>query len=151
MAESEEICAHLRPGTWPFQVCLVLDEQLGFTDAVVSCGECGRAYLLEMLDWRGNHRLMRLAVPGEDQAAGVIRDLERGSCDENRAQAELHHLRNLAPFARTLLLMDASGPAIEALVPLDDDVRLPGGSWRELPCDGSWVDYARSKTRMVNG
>lgn len=146
-----ELCEHVRADSWPFDVTLTLDEHLGVTDALVSCRQCGQPYLLEMLDWQADQRVMRISVLGRSQAAGVIRDLTRGSCDLGRAAAEVHHLRTLSTFSRCLLLIQARTPVIEAVVALPPDVRLPGGSWRELPCDGSWLSYARSKTSMTNG
>jgi hypothetical protein len=144
-----ELCEHLRPGSWPFQVDLVIDEHLGVTDALMSCRHCGRAYLLEMLDWRAPFRVMRIAALDPADAGRLVRDLTRGSCDISRAGAEVHHLRTLARFSLWLLLIDSGGPLIAGLAPLPADVRLPGASWRELPCDGRWVDYLRSKTEMV--
>jgi hypothetical protein len=63
----------------------------------------------------------------------------------------VHHLRTSTTFSRWLLVVDTAGPRVSAVAAVPAPVRLPGASWRELPCDGSWVDYARSKTEMVNG
>lgn len=148
---SDEVCGHVRPGQWPFRVELVLDDQLGFTEALVRCRHCGATYLLNMMDWRGPVRVMRMAPLARVHADALIRDLTRGSCDVHRAGAEVQHVRRLAPFSRTLLLMDTGGPLIEALVEVPADVRVPAASWRELPCDGEWVDYVRSNTETVKG
>jgi hypothetical protein len=150
-APADDLCAHVRPGDWPFQVALTLDEQLGITDALVSCRECGQPYLVEMLDWKDDHRVLRVSVLEPARATRVVRDLTRGSCDIRRAGAEIHHLQTQSTFSRWLLLIRASRLGIEAVVPKPLDRPLPGGSWRELPCDGSWVDYARSYTSMTNG
>jgi hypothetical protein len=151
--DSSELCQHVCRGQWPFQVDLVIDEHLGPTDALMTCRHCGRAYLLEMLDWRGPLRVLRVALLDPSDAARLIRDLTRGSCDIARAGAQVHHLRSLAPFSRWLLLIDSRGPAVEDVAAVPADTRLPGASWRELPCDGSWVDYvrsARSNREIVN-
>jgi hypothetical protein len=63
------LCDHIRTGAWPLRPELVLDDHLGATDAVVSCRECGRPYLMEMLDWRGHLRVMRMSVLDATQAA----------------------------------------------------------------------------------
>jgi len=147
----QDPCAHLRAGAWPLAIRLVLDDHLGPTDYLASCTGCGRTYLLEMLDWRDPLRLLRLAVLPADHAAGLIRDLERGSCDLGRAGAEIEHARSIAAVLPWLLLVDVRGPQIEAVVPAPPDRRVPGAGWRELPCDGSWVDYARSYVEMENG
>lgn len=144
------LCAHLQPGTWPLRVELVLDDHLGPTDALLACRHCERVYLLEMLDWRDRQRVMRVAVMDGAEAARLIRDLTRGSCDVSRAGAELQHAVSRTRFAPWLLLIDPSGPRIDGLAPVPAGTRLPGASWRDLPCDGSWVDYARSNTEMVN-
>ncbi len=151
MSDPAEPCEHLRAGTWPLRVRLTLDEHLGFTDALVSCECCERWYLLEMLDWRGRHRVMRISGVDPGHGATVMKDLSRGSCDVGRAGAELHHLRTLATASHWLLLMDAGGPTVEGIVPVPAGARVPTSGWRELPCDGSWIDYARSKIDMVNG
>ena len=142
-------CSHLRPGTWPLHWDLVLDDQLGPTDGLASCRACGTVYLLEMLDWRGSERLMRMAILERRLATGLLRDLDRGSCDAGRATAELDHVRSLARAVPGLLLIDTRTPEVVALVPLPADRPVPTGSWRDLPCDGSWIDYARSKVEMV--
>ncbi|MFU8814206.1 MAG: hypothetical protein ACNA7W_02600 [Pseudomonadales bacterium] len=146
-----DLCAHVRAGAWPFQTTLTLDEHLGVTDALVSCRHCGQPYLIEMLDWQGDQRLMRVSVLDPALAAGVVRNLTRGSCDLRRAGAEVHQLQTHSTFSPWLLLIRASAPRIDAVVPVEAGARLPGGSWRELPCDGSWVGYARSKTSITNG
>jgi hypothetical protein len=146
-----EFCDHIEPGGWPFQVALTFDEHLGLTDALVTCRHCDRPYLIEMLDWEANRRVMRISMLDPVQAATVVRDLTRGSCDIRRAGAEVHHLRTQSAFSPWLLLIDMQGPIIEAVVPMPHGIRLPGGGWRDLPCDGRWVAYARSKTSITNG
>lgn len=145
-----ELCDHLQPGTWPLRVDLVLDEQVTFTDALATCRLCGRAYLLEMLDWRNAERVLRIAVVDAEGARGVLRDLSRGSCDIRRAGAEVHHLRASAAVAPFLLLIDSRAPVIVAMAAAPGDPPLPTASWRTLPCDGRWVDYIRSSTEIVN-
>lgn len=144
-------CEHLQPGTWPLVIDLLLDEQITFTDALTHCRHCGRRYLLEMLDWRGAERVLRIAQVDDGQARGVLHDLGRGSCDLRRAGAEVHHLLTSSAFAPWLLLIDSRSPLLRALVPAPAGRPLPAGSWRTLACDGSWVDYARSNTEMVKG
>lgn len=145
------LCAHVRPGSWPFRVRLVLDEHLGFTDALVACRHCGTTYLLEMLDWLDHDRVMRISAPAADRTEGVIHDIGRGSCDLGRAGQEVHHLRTSTPLCPVLLRVDWRGPSIAAVAEVRAGDRLPGASWRDLPCDGRWVRYARSKTDMVKG
>ncbi|MFP6815998.1 MAG: hypothetical protein VB949_10080 [Pseudomonadales bacterium] len=141
--EMSDICAHLTTGTYPFQVDLVLDDHLGFTDAVVSCRHCRQAYLLEMLDWANHDRLFRICVLNGDHAQRLIRDLTRGSCDLQRAGAEVQQMKTANSFSAWLVLVDTVGPRISAVARLPAERDLPGTSWRELPCDGSWVNYAR--------
>ncbi|MEQ8858356.1 MAG: hypothetical protein RIC56_06895 [Pseudomonadales bacterium] len=151
MPDDSALCEHVRPGDWPLRADLVLDDHLGPTDALMSCRLCGRVYLLEMLDWRGRERVMRMSLLAPEHAAGLIHDLGRGSCDAARAAAEIDHARSRARPLPWLLRLDAGGPTILGLAPLPPDTRLPSVSWRELPCDGRWVDYARSNTAIVNG
>ena len=149
--EISELCEHIGAGGYPFRVDLVMDDHLGLTDGLVSCRHCQRPYLLEMLDWADNDRLYRISPLGDDHAQRLIRDLQRGSCDVQRAGAEVQHLKTASAFAPYLLLVDMGGPRIERVVPLPPEAALPGASlpsasWRELPCDGTWVNYARSST-----
>jgi len=146
MSDAPDLCEHVLPGAWPFQVELVLDEHLGPADVLMRCRACGRFYLLEMLDLQGPARVMRVAVLETADAESLIRDLARGSCDVNRAGAEVQHLRTRAPLLPRLILVDTGGPTVTAVVDVPADVRVPGRSWRELPCDGSWVDYVQSRS-----
>lgn len=139
--DTMDLCRHVTPGGWPFQAELVLDEHLGITDALMRCRDCGRFYLLEMLDWRDQHRVMRTAAMDAAHAERLIRDLTRGSCDVNRAGAELQHARSVTPIGRTLLLVNLGGPVIDAVAVVPEERPIPGASWRELPCDGAWIDY----------
>lgn len=132
------LCDHVQPDTWPFEVELVIDEQVGFTDALVACRTCGTAYLLELLDWRGRQRLMRISTVDSARVAGLLHNLGRGSCDLKRAGAEVQQLQTSATFAPWLLLMDSIAMRIESILPVPADRRLPTASWRELPCDGGW-------------
>jgi len=147
--KERKLCPHIQPGQWPFRPLLTIDEHLGFTDALVECRECGAIYLLEMLDWLGQERVMRISVIPRERAQGVIRDLSRGSCDLSRAGHEVHHMQTSNPLSPWLLLVDWRGPQISALVAAPTNAQLPGASWRDLPCDGEWVRYARSKTEIV--
>ena len=133
------LCDHVQPDTWPFEVELVIDEQVGFTDALVACRTCGAAYLLEMLDWRGRQRLMRICTVDSARVAGLLQNLGRGSCDLKRAGAEVQQLQTSATFAPWLLLIDATAMRIESVLHVPEGRRLPAASWRELPCDGSWL------------
>jgi len=133
------LCEHVEPGGWPFTVELVLDEQIGFTDALVTCRTCGAAYLLEMLDWRGRQRLMRVSTVESERTARLLHNLGRGSCDVRRAGAEVEALKSSSTFSPWLLLMDATATHLEALLPVPETLALPSASWRELPCDGGWL------------
>ncbi|MEZ5560075.1 MAG: hypothetical protein R3E86_16205 [Pseudomonadales bacterium] len=156
MNQPGTICEHLTPGGWPFSTELVIDEQLGMTDGIVRCLRCGTHYLLEMLDWHGNERLFRVSVVAADDAVRLLHDLTRGSCDLTRAGAEVRSLQTQTSFSPWLLRVDTRGPRIGALLPAPADRRMPGASWRDLPCDGSWLGYAdaagsRSSTEIRNG
>ncbi len=150
-----DLCQHVKVGAYPFQLQLCLDEHLGVTDALVTCKECDKPYLLEMLDWRGDERLFRVSLPDADQATQLVRDLTRGSCDITRAGAEVHHMQTTTAASRYLLIIDQdsspSAPAIVGIAQKPDDQPLPSASWRELECNGQWLDYARSYTEMLNG
>ena len=160
VAPNADLCEHIATGSYPFQVQLVMDDHLGLTDGVVHCRACERVYLLEMLDWTAAERVFRISSLADAHATRLIRDLTRGSCDVQRAGAQVQHMKTAATFAPWLIRIDPKGPRILGVVPLPPGRRLPGASWRELPCDGSWVKLAgdhpgagpgRSNTAIVKG
>ena len=132
-------CPHLAPGPYPFETVLVLDDQLGPTDWLVRCRTCATAYLLEMLDWQGPRRLYRLRAPDPDAVAALVRDLDRGSCDLNRAGAQAQHFSLSSERLASLVLLDLQAGTVVELLEVPDDLSIPGAGWRELPCDGSWI------------
>jgi hypothetical protein len=133
------LCDHVQPHAWPFEVELVIDEQVGFTDVLVACRACGAPYLLEMLDWRRNLRLFRVSSLDSGRVAGLLHNLGRGSCDLKRAGAEIQQLQTGSTFAPWLLLIDATAMRVESILPVPEGRRLPAAGWRELPCDGGWI------------
>lgn len=144
-----ELCDHARVGAWPWRTRLIIDEHLGPTDAVMVCCHCGQRCLLQTIDWAGQERAMRVGLVDAAEADGVARDLNRGSCDVNRAGAELSYLLSRARAVHALLCVDAGGPTITARAPVNA-ADLPRAGWRDLPCDGRWVRYARSNSVMSN-
>lgn len=134
------LCEHFQPGTYPLAVDLLIDEHLGMTEALVHCRECGAPFLLELLDWRGSERLFRVGAPDPTAAAALLKDLARGSCDISRASAEVQQFSLMATRLPVLLLLHMGEPAIVACHPLDDPDDVPGTGWRDLPCDGRWID-----------
>lgn len=149
-SEDPQLCEHAQPGAWPWATRLVLDAPLGIADAVVACGECAQHVLVELIDRRGKLKVQRVSLLSAAEAAGVTRDLQRGSCDLGRADAELAYLRSRAVLTDTLVCVDDAGPRIVARVRMAR-ADIPRAPWRELPCDGQWVDYALSNTEIVNG
>lgn len=133
-----KLCPHIQPGPVPWDVLLVLDDHLGPTDALTVCRTCGTPYLIEMLDWRHPLRLFRIYEPRTEAVQGLLRNLERGSCDIRRAGEEVRHFAQGAERLPWLVLLDTDAHRVVALV--DHPGPVPGASWRELPCDGSLID-----------
>ena len=119
-----------------------MDDHLGLTDAVVHCESCQQAYLLEMLDWADSERAFRVSRLVDDHARRLLRDLQRGSCDIQRAGAQVQHLKTASVFAPCVILVDTSRPQITNVAKVATATDLPGGGWRDLPCDGTWIRYA---------
>ena len=138
---AEMPCTHLKAGSYPFESVLVLDDHLGPTDWLVRCSSCAAAYLLEMFDWDGSRRLYRLRAADAAAVDALIRDLERGSCDLNRASAQAQHFTLTSQALPIAVLLDLRAGALRSVVELPEDIRaeVPVASWRELPCDGSWI------------
>ena len=141
------LCSHIQPGPVPWDVLLVLDDHLGPTDALAVCRTCRTPYLLEMVDWRPPLRLFRVSEPRSDAVQGLLRNLERGSCDLRRAGEEVRHFSQGARRLPWLVLLDTSAYRLEAVVDHPDP--LPGASWRELPCDGSLIDEVEGQAARL--
>jgi hypothetical protein len=136
------LCSHLVEQRYPIRVDLVLDDHLGFTEALIRCTVCDRPLLLEMIDWAGDLRLFRAAEPDEQATRLLLRDLSRGSCDINRAGEEVRQFSLMATPLEELLLIDDATRSIVARPSLSDlggDAPRAGTGWRELPCDGHLI------------
>lgn len=137
------LCEHLTPGTVPYRVTLVLDDHLGPTEALVQCASCEQAYLIELLDWQGERRLFRVAAPDEAATALLLRDLQRGSCDINRAREEVRQFTLVSERLPVLWLVNTNERALEDVIETDALGEVPTSGWRALPCDGQWIDKAQ--------
>lgn len=138
-ASAPALCPHIQPGPCPWETELVIDDHLGPTECLVGCRTCGRAYLLEMLDWSGNLRLFRVRAPAPAAVALLTRNLNRGSCDLDRAREEVRHVSLSSDRVPALLLYDTQAASVVARIGLDDPGDVPWRGWRELACDGSWI------------
>jgi len=138
-AVTPALCAHVVPGPCPWETELVIDDHLGPTESLVGCRTCGRGYLLEMLDWRGDLRLFRVRAPAPAAVALLTRDLNRGSCDLNRAREEVRHVSLSSDRVPVLILYDTRSAAVVSRIPLDSPSDVPWAGWRELACDGTWI------------
>jgi hypothetical protein len=133
-------CSHVTRGQNPFETVLVLDDQLGPTEFLGRCRRCGKLYLLEMFDWHDSLRAFRLSVPAPGSTEALLRDLERGSCDLSRAREEVRAFTLTSTRLEALILMDTSRQTlIETASSRDFELAVPTETWRELPCDGSWI------------
>jgi|GEM_PF-2001686 len=136
------LCGHLQPNSYPLQLDLLIDAELTWTDALLSCTRCGQPYLLELLDQRGCEQLFRIRTPDISEVRGLLHDLSRGSCDLQRAGAQLHTLQSMNPYLPRLLWLEYRKPEILDLLDISG-MRLPADSWRSLPCDGEWFAQLR--------
>lgn len=139
------LCEHLQAGPYPFDLTLVVDDHLGPTEALIRCRSCGQHYLMEMLDWRGDQRLFRLSQTDEDATQLLLRDLARGSCDLNRATEEVRQFSLASTRLPALLLLDTVQRTISSLTEVAPGTRIPGTGWRDLPCDGSWIETLQAR------
>ncbi len=133
------LCTHIAAGPYPFETLLVLDDHLGPTESLIRCTTCGTVYLLEMLDWLADLRLFRVRLPEPEAAAGLLRDLQRGSCDLKRAGEEARHFSLTSERLAVLMLLNTGQAELVRLIGGAAAMSAPGGSWRELPCDGTWI------------
>ena len=131
-------CDHLKAGSWPLQIEHSFNSLVTFADALVSCRQCQRQYLLELFDVRAHERLFRISAADPELAAGLLHNLTRGSCDLSRADAEFSHFKTQCDRLDVLLWIDGTGPIISGLVPVN--APLPQDSWQTLACDGAWFE-----------
>lgn len=146
-AHSPVLCAHIQPGACPWETELVIDDHLGPTECLVACRTCGRAYLLELLDWLGSQRLFRVRAPSPDAVALLTRDLDRGSCDLGRAREEVRHVSLSSDRLPVVLLYDTKTASLVARIALEDPGDVPWAGWRDLPCDGTWIGRLAKRSR----
>ncbi len=129
------------PGPEPFRTLLVLENHLGPTELLIRCTHCRQTYLLEMLDWRGSLRAFRISSAEDGATAALLVDLERGSCDVNRARVEVRHFTLTSNLQPDLLVLDSDKAAIDSVATVTESAQtIPREPWRHLPCDGSWID-----------
>jgi hypothetical protein len=130
-------CAHLTTDTavpYPFDVEMVLDEQVGITDAIIRCRVCGQAYLIEMLDWSGPHRVQRTyrtSLLDDDVIDRYKRDRNRGSCDINRAGAEWQAVQNESRLTDLELTLDTRTATLLKGRRLAAATDIPMAHWRQ--------------------
>lgn len=130
-------CAHLTTNTavpHPFDVEMVLDEQVGITDAIIRCRVCRQAYLIEMLDWSGSQRVQRTyrtSLLDDDVIERYARDRNRGSCDVNRAGTEWYAVQNEARLTDLELTLDTRAATLVRGRRLPVATDIPMAHWRQ--------------------
>lgn len=147
-------CDHLKADTWPLTIEHTFTMLVVFADALASCDRCGQTYLLELLDVRNHERLYRLSLSSAEVSAGLIKDLNRGSCDLQRAQAQFDEFSRQSLATDKLLWTDSRANRISGLITAD--LPLPVEHWQALPRDGDWfkrLDLVeiRDPARTISG
>ncbi len=135
-----KICPHLAQHP-DLQVLLVTDATVTLADAFVECHICGQHYFIELIDMQGPTSAFRISALPADAATATLRSLIRGSCDINRASAELTHIRQVAEQLPGVLMRNESDSA-QALWRYVADtglVQIPNENWRDLPCNGQII------------
>lgn len=132
-------CLHLLgpelPAPWPFGVAMLLDQQLGLTDALVRCGSCNQMYLMELVAWPEqdpNVRTFRCAMVDDASWARFHHDSQRAYCDLERMQAELHALITGARLTPWLLEADVTA---QTMLTWRRAEEIPTRSWRDAAFD----------------
>ena len=130
-------CAHLTTNAavaYPFDVEMVLDEQVGMTDAIIRCRVCRQAYLIEMLDWAGPNRVQRTyrtSLLDDDVIDRYKRDRNRGSCDVNRAGAEWYAVQNESRLTDLELTLDTRTATLLEGRRFPAATDIPMAHWRQ--------------------
>ncbi|XOV83702.1 MAG: hypothetical protein ACFHXK_01015 [bacterium] len=136
-----KICPHTNPHP-DLDVMLVTDTgAVSLADAFVQCRICRQDYFIELIDIKGAASAYRIAALAPDAAASTLKSLTRGSCDINRANAELVHVHQVARPLPGILIRDESDSAqtLWRYVADTKQVKLPTDHWRNLPCDGQII------------
>jgi hypothetical protein len=133
-------CSHLarKPD---LEVLFVVDAHLTLADAFMECRVCGAHYLIELIDIAQGINAYRVAWLPAAAVAATLRSLSKGSCDVNRASAELAHAGNTAQPLGGVLLRDET-PGADTLwsyIRQVGNLPIPTASWRHLPCDGKTI------------
>ncbi|MBM4204811.1 MAG: hypothetical protein FJ194_11770 [Gammaproteobacteria bacterium] len=128
-------CEHLQPGR--LETRRVLDEWLGVAEAIASCAVCSRDYLLELLDIDDSRRAWRLTPLDPVAARQLVHDLNSGSCDANRAAAEVYAVKAAQPPSPVVVVSEDG--SMEGLRRVDTAEAQPTAHWRELSLDGGWL------------
>jgi predicted aminopeptidase len=129
------LCAHLA-GDALAALPVAPDDALEWHDgpivAVVRCPACGRAGLIELLDWAAGGRTRIYALAGIDPAAVALyqRNVARGSCDLARRQREAEALIASAGRPERLVARDTDGAVVRS-VAWPADLTMPAGTWQE--------------------
>lgn len=119
---------------FPFAIEMILDGQSGPTDAIIRCGRCGQAYLIEMLDWSGPHferRTFRTSLVDDEVVARYLHNRQRSSCDLKRAAAEWYAVQTQARLTNLEITLDVDASTLISARPLPDGTDIPITHWRE--------------------
>ena len=135
-----KICPHLAQHP-DLDVLLVTDATVTLADAFVQCRICRQHYLIELIDMQGQTSAFRISALPADAAASTLRSLTRGSCDVNRANAELTHISQVAEQLPGVLIRDESDTAqtLWSYLANTGQVQIPNKNWRNLPCNGQII------------
>jgi hypothetical protein len=128
-------CEHLQSSG--LETSWVLDEWLGIAEAITRCPVCSRDYLLELLDIDGPRRAWRLTPIDSKSAAMLVHDLRSGSCDPNRAAAEVYAVKTTQPPSPVVVV--SGDGSLVGLRQVNTGETASGRPWRELALDGSWL------------
>jgi hypothetical protein len=155
------VCPHLvaaAPGPLPWQEIVALGSSClphETTDGIVRCTTCERPALVEMVDWGGHARSVRIyrvaGLPAREVEAYRTKG-GRGSCDPDRALRELESLVACAgPFTH-LVACDLARRRLLACVGLAAGDPVLSGGWRErLPAANDETWFARLQLSKTTG
>lgn len=143
-------CSHLarQPN---LEVLFVTDTHPNLADAFMQCRDCGAHYLIELIDIAQGINAYRVACLPAEAVQATLRSLSKGSCDVNRASAELAHAANTAQTLGGVLLRDETRRAdtLWSYIAEVGNLQIPTANWRELPCDGQIIAALQPTARPL--
>lgn len=138
-------CSHLTSQP-DLEVLFVTDTYLSIAQAFTRCTACLQHYQIELVDLTTSIRAFRISTLPSQVVAATVQSLQKGSCDVDRAGAELSFVSQSAELLPGVMLRQehsedaGDNKTVRWLyTELAPGMQVPRADWRSLACDGSFI------------